>query len=211
MNKGWCWFIISLKDNLTASARPLWRSRPGKKIARWSGLTIGCIGFLQLAHFQECHQERQRRFRALILVGAVGMQAVAAPTRGGIIEGNLQIIVSEEPIESGPRFFAPAALPGCAISLQEGGYGGAGFDGLLVEAGFLRFLRVEAVGPDGNEVASYFAALNRREPIQSFQPGRNHRIVCAASSARMSACGKRAFEYARTFSNHFQSVEEWAR
>ena len=77
------------------------------------------------------------------------MQAVAAPAGAGIVEGHLQIVVPEEPIESRPRVFAPAALPCCAIGLQESGNGGTGFYGLLVEASLFRFLRVEAVGSDG--------------------------------------------------------------
>jgi hypothetical protein len=114
-----------------------------------------------LAHFQERHQEGERGFGALILIGAIGMQAIAASAGGGIVERDLQIVVAEEPIECAPRFLAPAILSRDAIGLQAGGDGGAGFDGLLIEAGLLGTLRIEAVRSDRDEVALCSGAMYR--------------------------------------------------
>ena len=73
--------------------------------------------FLQRAHFEQCHQERQRGFRSLILIGAVGMQAVPATAGFGIVKRKLQIVVAQEPVEGRPGFTAPAIVSGYAVSL----------------------------------------------------------------------------------------------
>ena len=57
---------------------------------------------LQRAHFQQCHQERQRGFRSLILIGAVGMQAVPATAGFRIVKRKLEIVVAQEPVERRP-------------------------------------------------------------------------------------------------------------
>src|SRR5260370_12595741 len=101
------------------------------------------------------------------------MQSVASSAGGGVVERNLQVVVAEEPVESCPRIFTPTALSRCAISLQARRNGGAGFDGLLVEAPFLRLLGVEALGADSNEVALHLAAPNRVQPIPCFKTTRS--------------------------------------
>jgi transposase len=53
---------------------------------------------------------------------------------------------------------------------------------LLIEAAFLRFLGVEAVRADWDEVALHLAALNLGQPIQCFKTGRYHCLVCVARS-----------------------------
>src|SRR5438270_497541 len=103
-------------------------------------------------------------YRSLVFSRAVRVQAVAASAGAGIVERNLQVIISQKPIESGPRLFPPAALSRCKVSLQTGGNYRASLDGLLVEAGLFSFLRVEAVRSDGYEVTLYFATLNRCQP-----------------------------------------------
>ena len=110
------------------------------------------------------------------------MQAIAAAAGGGIVKGNLQVVVAEEPVECGPGFFPPAALPCCAIGLEISRDRCAGFDGLLVEAGFFGFLRVEAVRADGDEMALGFTALNRGEPIERFESGSKASPSSASSS-----------------------------
>src|SRR5690348_5629679 len=99
------------------------------------------------------------------------MQTILASARGGIVERNLQVVISEKPIERSPRLFPPATFSRCAIGLQGCCNDRAGFDGLLVEASLFRFLRIETVRSDGYEVAFYFATLNRRQPIQRFESG----------------------------------------
>src|SRR4030081_2225588 len=102
----------------------------------------------QLAHFEERHQEGKRRFRSLVLIGAVRVQAVAASTGAGIVERNLQVVISQKPIESGPRLFPPAAPSRCKIRLKTCRNYRAGLDGLLVETSLFGFLRVEALRSD---------------------------------------------------------------
>src|SRR5579859_2722144 len=127
------------------------------------------------------------------------MQAVPAATSGGIVEGNLKIVVSQEPVESRPCVLAPAALAGCAIGLQTCGDGCTGFHRLLVEARLLRVLRIKTLRSDGYEMAFQLAALNRHQPIQRFESHGNHLIVCSAhsrSDKRLRQSGVGIREYA---------------
>src|ERR1700686_927933 len=108
-----------------------------------------CCSFFQFAHFQEGHQKGERRFSSLVFIGTVGMQTVSAPARGNIVKRNLQVVISQKPIEGRPRFLAPDALTRCTIGLEGGGNHRASFDGLLIEAGFFRILRVEPLRSNG--------------------------------------------------------------
>src|ERR1700675_315746 len=80
-------------------------------------LFICLFGCLESAHFQKCHKERQRRFRALVLIRAVRMQAVAATAGRRVIQRNLEIVVAQKPVESRPGFVAPAMVSSHAVSL----------------------------------------------------------------------------------------------
>ena len=71
------------------------------------------------------------------------MQPIPASARSRIIQGELQIVVAEEPVESGPRFPLPAPVFGDAVGLQARRYRARGLDGLLVEAGFLSALVIK--------------------------------------------------------------------
>src|SRR5229473_1588619 len=153
-------------------------------------LVLRAVRFLQLAHFQERHQKGQGGFCSLIFIGAVGVQTVSTSAGSGVIECDLQIVVSQEPIECGPSFFAPAALSGCAISLQACGDDRAGFDGLLVEAGLLGRLGIEALRADRHEMTFYFATLQGDEPIQGFESRRNHFFVPGAYTRSHQSLGQ---------------------
>src|SRR6202521_6485285 len=85
---------------------------------RLSELVLCTIGLLQLTPLQEGHQEGQRRFSSLIFIGPIGVQAVPTTARGRVVECNLEIVVSQEPIKSAPCLFAPMALPRAAVGLQ---------------------------------------------------------------------------------------------
>src|SRR5580692_2934081 len=116
--------------------------------------------FWQRADFQQCHQERKGGFGSLVLVGAVGMQAVPAAAGHGIIERKLQIVIAKEPIEGRPSLAAPTAVPGYAVGLQAGGNRSGGLQRLLIEAGLFTTLAVEALRPDRYKVAIGFAMLS---------------------------------------------------
>src|SRR5487761_71759 len=146
-----------------------------------SSKVLLCAGvFVQLAHFQQRHQKRQGRLSPLVFIRPVRVQPVSTTAGSRIVECNLEIVVSQEPIERAPCLFTPAFLSCCAISLQTRRNGPTGFHWLLVKAGLRGILRIEALRPDGHEMAFYFAALNRKQPIQRSESRRNHLIVSSA-------------------------------
>src|SRR5208282_2696498 len=102
------------------------------------------------------------------------MQAVAATSGSRIVECDLQIIVSQEPIEGGPCLFAPAALSRGAISLQTCRDHRTGFHRLLIEARLLARLGIKALRSDGDEMALELTMLDADQPIQGFESRRNH-------------------------------------
>src|SRR5205085_10191840 len=104
------------------------------------------------------------------------MQAVSATPGSRIVERNLKIVVSQEPIQSGPSRFTPAALPCGAIRLQARGDDRAGIHRSLVEAGLLGCHGIEALRSDRHEMALHSTTLNRDQPTQSFDPRRNHLV-----------------------------------
>src|SRR5690242_4208917 len=110
------------------------------------------------------------------------MQAVSATPGSRIVERNLKIVVSQEPIKSRPGLFTPAPLPCGAITLQARRDDRAGFHRLLVEAGLLGCLGIKALRSDGYKMALHLTTLNRDQPIQSFESGRNHLFVPGAHS-----------------------------
>src|SRR5882672_3353867 len=105
------------------------------------------------------------------------MQTISATTGSWIVESDLKIVVAQEPIEGGPRFFAPAALACCAVRFQTCRDGPACFYGLLVEASFFRLPRIKALRADRHKMTFHFATLNRGQPIQRFKPCRNHVLI----------------------------------
>src|ERR1700720_4383143 len=124
-----------------------------------SYLFPGAVAFFHLAHFQECHQEGQSGFSPLIFIGSIRMQAVPTSAGSRIGKRDLQIVVSEEPIESRPRLFAPAPFPRRPIRLQACRNDCTRLDGLLVEAGLLRCLGIKALRTDGHEMTLHLAPL----------------------------------------------------
>src|ERR1700686_4034218 len=97
-----------------------------------SNLFSSTVAFFHLTHFQKCHQEGQSRFGSLVFISPVRMQPVSTTACGRIVECDLKIVVSQEPIERAPRLFAPAALSRRPIGLQESRHLRAGFPRLLV-------------------------------------------------------------------------------
>src|SRR5260370_22908585 len=110
------------------------------------------------------------------------MQTVSTSARRAIVERDLQVVISQEPIEGGPRLFPPTAFSRSAISLQASRHHGTSFDRLLIEARLFRFPRIEAMLPDRPKMTFYFAALNRPHPIPRFQSGLHHLVLTGAHS-----------------------------
>src|SRR5208282_2825859 len=106
------------------------------------------------------------------------MQAVSTTTGGRIVQSYLKIVVPQKPIERGPRLLAPTALSGSTVGLQACRNDRTGFNRLLIETGLFRFLGIEALRSDRHKMAFHLATLNRAQPIQGFEPCRDHLIVC---------------------------------
>src|SRR5713226_8837969 len=102
------------------------------------------------------------------------MQAVPATPGDRIIQGKLQIVVAQEPVEGRPGFTAPAAVAGHAIGFEARRNRAGGFNRLLIEAGSFTILAIEPLRSDGYKVAIDLAVLRFREPIQAFESGGNH-------------------------------------
>ena len=85
-------------------------------------------------HFQQRHQKRKGRFRSLILVDAVGVQAIPATARCGIINRNLQVVPAQKPAEYPLCFFKPEAIFSEPENFKAGRDSRASFYRLLIEA-----------------------------------------------------------------------------
>ena len=118
--------------------------------------------------FSERQLEREGGLRALILVRAVVVQAVAAAARGGIVKGNAKVVAAEEPLESATRLAPPEAVVGRAECFEAGGDHGLGFDRLLVKdrAGAVPFM--EAIAADRAEMTGR-GVLVASQPAQAFE------------------------------------------
>ena len=92
-------------------------------------------------HFQQRHKKRECGLSALILVYAVRMKAIPASACDCIIQGNLQIVFSEKPIECFARLFKPWALFRQPVYLKASGDRCASLDRLLIEARLLAVLQ----------------------------------------------------------------------
>ena len=97
-----------------------------------------CVGHRRSLHFQERHQERERRFRALVFIDTVGMKSIFASAGCWIIERRLQVVLTQEPTEDAIGFLGPAFVMREPVCLKTCSDGGAGFDGLLIETGLFR-------------------------------------------------------------------------
>src|SRR5207249_10785010 len=86
------------------------------------------------ADFQEGMQKSEGRFGPLVLIAAVGVQAISAASGGGIVDRQAEIIAAQEPVESPMEMGIPEAGAGHMLGRQAGGDHGLGFNRLLVEA-----------------------------------------------------------------------------
>ncbi len=111
------------------------------------------------AQFQQGMKIGERRFRTLILVGAIGVQAVPATAGRRVIHGQIQVVAPAEPIEGAAGFFAPARVPGDSLCFEAGGHRSLGLDGLLIEARTLAALPIETVRADRDKVPPLLGAL----------------------------------------------------
>ena len=84
-------------------------------------------------HFEQGHEERERRFGSLVLVHAIGMKAIPASARQYIVERDLEIVLAEKPAKDSPGFVKPLAFFRQPVYLKASGNGGASLYRLLIE------------------------------------------------------------------------------
>ena len=110
------------------------------------------------------------------MVGAVGVEPVAAAARGRIVEQFAEVIGREEPVEGTDGFGLPTLVGGGVVSLDASADRRGGVDRLLVESGGLLAFPPEAIRSDRTETSA-FAALVLHEPAERGEAGFAHFFV----------------------------------
>src|ERR1700724_3621518 len=113
---------------------------------------MACSRNTQATHFDQRHQEGQGRLCSLVLIHSLRVQSISTTAGDGIVEGNLQVILPQKPVEGRPGAGTPPVISGCAIRFEARGDGATCFHWLLIEASFLASLAVEPLGTDGHEM-----------------------------------------------------------
>jgi len=67
---------------------------------------------LSQTQLQQGLEKGQRRLRALILVLAVGMQAVSTTARRWVVDEQVQVVAPKEPLKGASGFLVPKLVPG---------------------------------------------------------------------------------------------------
>src|SRR6476469_2521684 len=99
-----------------------------------SGEQNGYLGAIERAHVGQGEQERQCGFGALVLVDALGVEAIAAATGRGIVEPLTQMVLPEEPVEGAASLVVPTGRVGGMGRIEAGRHHRLRFNRLLVEA-----------------------------------------------------------------------------
>ena len=128
---------------------------------------------VKLLHLQKCHQKRQGRLCSLILIGPVSMEPISQPPVVASYN-EVQIVVSQEPIESRPCLSKPTIISCRTTRFEASGDGCASFDRLLIKAEPCRLTRDRSRASDRNEVALHAATL----------------LGLPATRARLQTCGE---------------------
>ncbi len=80
---------------IQASAGPWrWKYDSGSKRNTHFLVKFVYVGHFPPLHFEESHQERKRRFRALIFVHSVRMKPIPASACRSVVKWNLQIVLA---------------------------------------------------------------------------------------------------------------------
>ena len=115
----------------------------------------------------------------LVFIHALRVQAVPTTAGDGIVQGDLQIIVSQEPVEGSPRFLAPTIVSSYAIGFETSRNRAARFKGLFDRSGL-------AHRPCGKTLA------NRRARSDPFSGNVVFRRANPALRGRWISCGDRS-------------------
>ncbi len=74
---------------------------------------------LDQLHVEQCEQERQGRLSALVLVDAIGVQAVAAATCARIVERQAAVVSAEESVEGSMCLMVPMPVAGQPVRFES--------------------------------------------------------------------------------------------
>src|SRR5512140_3182532 len=96
----------------------LWRWKSGKGGLFMNGETSGMDGIVDEPLLKQGLEKGQRRFGALVLVGAIRVKAIPAAARGRIIQGQVEIVSTEEPLEHAARLVDPHLLASQFVGLD---------------------------------------------------------------------------------------------
>ena len=133
----------------------------------------------------------KRGFRSLILIGAVGMQAVPATAGFRIVERKLQIVIAQEPVESRPGLSAPAIVsrsrdrPVNKRTPRRRLQWVADRTEPVHSPSAIKPLRA-----DRHKVAVHRATLRFHKPIQRIESGGNHAFVPASRPHEQHGLGQ---------------------
>src|SRR6266851_8669314 len=98
-------------------------------------------------------EECQGGFGPLILIAAVRVKPVPATPRRGIVQGQSQIVMTQEPVEGPMKVQVPLSAIGDSFCRQARGHDGLGLDGLLIEPSPLATTGEKSIRADGHEMA----------------------------------------------------------
>src|SRR6185436_9870828 len=107
-------------------------------------------------------------------------------------QGNLQIVLAHEPVESRPGLREPTILARRPVSFEAGGHRTPGFQRLLVKAGLCLSSTIEALRADTDKMGILRGMLGLAQPVERSEPGRHHRsigTVTASSQHRLRQSG----------------------
>src|SRR5660398_256458 len=120
---------------------------------------------MQPMHASQCQEPGQSGLRPLIEIHAPCLKAVPATSSGYIVDGQSQIIVTQEPAKHPNRPLLPFGIPGHQSGLEAGVNHGACLQRLLVKPCSMVPPLVPADVPQGAEVT--VPSLDLQQPLQS--------------------------------------------
>src|ERR1017187_10700145 len=112
------------------------------------------------------------------------MKTISTAAGAGVVQGGLQVVVSQEPIECSPSLRAPMLIAGGAIRFQTSRNGGTCLNRLLIETSLFTRLTVETLRADRDEVAIHVAELLRRKTTPKLEASRKQLFVRSARAGQ---------------------------
>ena len=106
------------------------------------------------------------------------MEAVPATSRRRVVNGQVQVVAPEEPLEGAAGLLAPAFVSGTPVGFEAGGGHGLRLDRLLIEPGPFTAALIKAIGADGDKMTpSRVSPLQVGQPMERLQSGLGHGLI----------------------------------